>query len=81
MERARIAVTKCVASWGLVVYRIGGTECDGETLSVEQANDLIERFNFEQSLFAPRADLTLEMVNHVTIPQLRISEFAVSHSV
>ena len=50
MERQRLSVTKRVGIWGSV-YVIGGTEVDGETLPLEQADDLIARFDHEQALF------------------------------
>jgi hypothetical protein len=51
MERQRRFVTKRVGTWGSF-YVIGGAEGDGETLSPEQANDLIARFDHDQALFA-----------------------------
>ena len=77
MEHARLSVTKRVASWGLV-YKIGGTEADGEILSVEQAEDIMTRFNFEQSLLAPRAELTLDIGSQATMPSLKASAHAAS---
>lgn len=50
MERRRLSVAKRAGAWGLV-YIIGGTEADGEMLPVEQADDLIARFEYEQALF------------------------------
>ena len=48
MERTRLVVIKHVGAWG-VIYKIGGTEVDGEPLSIEQAEDLLARFEYEQS--------------------------------
>lgn len=51
MECQRRSVTKRVGIWGSV-YIIGGTEINGETLPLEQADDLITRFEHDQALFA-----------------------------
>jgi hypothetical protein len=54
MERQRLVVTKRASIWGMV-YIIGGTEEDGEALPVEQADELIARFDHEQHLLAGSA--------------------------
>jgi hypothetical protein len=67
MERQRLAVTKRAGAWG-IVYIIGGTEADGDLLPTEQADDLIARFDHEQSLFgAPRGD-TVRLGSTATVP-------------
>jgi hypothetical protein len=45
------------------VYIIGGTEEDGELLSAEQADDLITRFEHEQSLFGNAKSEAITMPN------------------
>lgn len=69
MEHERLSVTKRVTAWGLV-YRIGGTAADGEILPAEQAEDLIARFNFEQSLLGSGQDDTLEIGCALVMPNL-----------
>jgi len=69
MEHERRSVTKRVTNWGLV-YRIGGSAADGEMLPAEQAEELMARFNFEQSLLSSAQDYTLEIGGQLMMPNL-----------
>lgn len=69
MEHEQLLVTKRVTAWGSV-YRIGGTAADGEILPAEQAEDLLARFNFEQSLLGSGPDYTLEIRGALMMPNL-----------
>jgi len=67
MDYQRLTVTKRVSNWG-AVYRIGGAPADGDILSAEEADDLIRRFSFEQSLLASSAIDTIE--SQLVMPNL-----------
>jgi len=67
MERQRLSVRKRVGIWGSV-YIIGGTEADGELLPAEQADELIARFDHEQSLFGSTKGETIPMGSASTAP-------------
>jgi len=69
MDYQRLTVTKRVSNWG-AVYRIGGAPADGDILSAEEADDLIRRFSFEQSLLASSAIDTIELKPHLVMPSL-----------
>lgn len=71
MERRRLAVRKRVEVWGSV-YIIGGTEEDGELLPAEQADDLITRFDHEQSLFGSAKSEAITMRKAAAIPSYGI---------
>ena len=60
MELQRLSVRKRVGIWGSV-YIIGGTEADGELLPVEQADELIARFDHEQALLGGGVSRTTAM--------------------
>ena len=77
MQHTQRSVTRYITRWGSV-YRIGGADADGEILPPEQADDLIARFNFEQSLFSGSALLTLEIGSEPTMPNLSVLTHAVS---
>ena len=67
MERQRLSVRKRVGIWGSV-YIIGGTEADGELLSAEQADELIARFDHEQSLFGTGKGDRVSLGRTVALP-------------
>jgi hypothetical protein len=67
MERQRLSVRKRAGIWGSV-YIIGGTEADGELLSAEQADELIARFDHEQSLFGTTRGDTVSLRNTAPVP-------------
>jgi hypothetical protein len=67
MERQRLSVRKRVGIWGSV-YIIGGTEADGELLPAEQADELIARFDHEQSLFGTGKGDTVSLGTKVAVP-------------
>ncbi len=67
MERQRLSVRKRAGIWGSV-YIIGGTEADGELLSAEQADELIARFDHEQSLFGTRKGDTVSLGSTAAMP-------------
>lgn len=67
METQRLSVRKRVGIWGSV-YIIGGTEADGELLSAEQADELIARFDHEQSLFGTGRGDTVSLRSASTVP-------------
>jgi hypothetical protein len=67
MERQRLLVRKRVGIWGSV-YIIGGTEADGELLPAEQADELIARFNHEQSLFGTGKGDTVSRGSAAAVP-------------
>lgn len=67
MERQRLSVRKRVGIWGSV-YIIGGTEADGELLPAEQADELIARFDHEQSLFGSRKGDTVSLGAKMAVP-------------
>ena len=67
MERQRLPVRKRVGIWGSV-YIIGGTEADGELLPAEQADELIARFDHEQSLFGTGKGDTVSFGSTMAVP-------------